>query len=30
MINDPYLDESFEIETGLKKARELLLEINKM
>lgn len=30
LINDPNLDWTFDIETGLKKARELLLEINKM
>lgn len=30
LINDPYLDWSFDIEKWLKKARKLLLEINKM
>jgi 3-deoxy-7-phosphoheptulonate synthase len=30
LINDPYLDDSFRVEDGLKKARELLLEINGM
>lgn len=30
LINDPHLDGSFDIETGLRKARELLVEINKM
>lgn len=28
LINDPYLNNSFEINTGLKKARQLLLDIN--
>lgn len=30
LINDPHLDWTFDIEYGLKKARKLLLEINKM
>ncbi|MDP2090059.1 MAG: 3-deoxy-7-phosphoheptulonate synthase [Candidatus Gracilibacteria bacterium] len=30
LINDPFLDGSFDIEKGLKKARKLLLEINKL
>ncbi len=30
LINDPHLDESYDIETGLKTARHLLLEINDM
>ncbi|CAG0973351.1 3-deoxy-7-phosphoheptulonate synthase [Burkholderiales bacterium] len=30
LINDPYLDDSFRVEDGLKKARELLLAINAM
>ncbi len=30
LINDPYLDDSFRIEDGLKKARDLLLKINGM
>ena len=30
LINDPYLDDSFRVEEGLKKARELLLKINGM
>ncbi len=30
LINDPKLDESFEINTGLRVARQLLLEINEM
>ncbi len=30
LINDPGLDGSFEIETGLRRARELLLKINEM
>ncbi|MBI3147258.1 MAG: 3-deoxy-7-phosphoheptulonate synthase [Betaproteobacteria bacterium] len=30
LINDPYLDDSFQVEVGLKKARELLLRINGM
>jgi len=30
LINDPYMDDSFEIETGLKQARELLLWISEL
>ncbi|WP_374319741.1 3-deoxy-7-phosphoheptulonate synthase [Aquabacterium sp.] len=30
LINDPYLDESFKIDEGLRMARQLLLEINRM
>jgi 3-deoxy-7-phosphoheptulonate synthase len=30
LINDPYLDESFRIDEGLRMARQLLLEINRM
>ena len=30
LINDPYLDESFRIDEGLRIARQLLLEINKL
>jgi 3-deoxy-7-phosphoheptulonate synthase len=30
LINDPYLDESFDINNGLRIARELLLDINEM
>ena len=30
LINDPYLDESFRIDEGLRMARQLLLEINQM
>ena len=30
LINDPYLDESFRIDEGLRMARHLLLEINRM
>ena len=30
LINDPYLDESFKIDEGLRMARHLLLEINRM
>ncbi len=30
LINDPHMDDSFDIETGLEKARELLLWINKL
>lgn len=30
LINDPYLDESFRIEEGLRIARQLLLDINRM
>jgi len=30
LINDPYLDESFKIEEGLRIARQLLIEINRM
>jgi 3-deoxy-7-phosphoheptulonate synthase len=30
LINDPYLDNSFEINDGLRQARKLLLEINQM
>ena len=30
LINDPYLDDSFKIEEGLRKGRELLLDINEM
>ncbi|MCK5819088.1 MAG: 3-deoxy-7-phosphoheptulonate synthase [Psychromonas sp.] len=30
LINDPHMDDSFEIETGLEKARELLLWISKL
>jgi 3-deoxy-7-phosphoheptulonate synthase len=30
LINDPHLDGSYDIDTGLKKARELLLQINGM
>jgi len=30
LINDPYLDGSFDIETGLRQARKLLLDINGM
>src|ERR1044071_8542908 len=30
LINDPPLDGSYDIDTGLKKARELLLQINDM
>jgi 3-deoxy-7-phosphoheptulonate synthase len=30
LINDPYLDESFRIDEGLRMARQLLIEINRM
>ena len=30
LINDPYLDESFKIDEGLRIARQLLIEINKL
>jgi 3-deoxy-7-phosphoheptulonate synthase len=30
LINDPYLDQSFRIDEGLRMARQLLLEINRM
>ena len=30
LINDPYLDDSFQIEEGLQKARKLLLDLNEM
>ena len=30
LINDPYLDDSFKLEDGLKIARQLMLEINQM
>ena len=30
LINDPYLDESFKIDEGLRMARQLLLEINRL
>jgi 3-deoxy-7-phosphoheptulonate synthase len=30
LINDPYLDESYRIDEGLRMARQLLLEINRM
>ena len=30
LINDPYLDESFRIDEGLRIARQLLLEINRL
>nr|WP_316643511.1 3-deoxy-7-phosphoheptulonate synthase [uncultured Roseateles sp.] len=30
MINDPYLDESYRIDEGLRMARQLLLEINRL
>ncbi|WP_294637629.1 3-deoxy-7-phosphoheptulonate synthase [uncultured Aquabacterium sp.] len=30
LINDPYMDESFKIDEGLRMARQLLLEINRM
>ena len=30
LINDPYLDESYKIDEGLRMARQLLLEINRM
>ncbi|MBC8441345.1 MAG: 3-deoxy-7-phosphoheptulonate synthase [Deltaproteobacteria bacterium] len=30
LINDPFLDESYDIEKGLKKARSLLIDINQM
>ena len=30
LINDPHLDDSFEIEEGLQKARKLLLDLNEM
>jgi len=30
LINDPYLDSTYDIDEGLKKARSLLIEINKM
>jgi len=30
LINDPYLDESFRIDEGLRIARQLLIEINRM
>ena len=30
LINDPYLDESFRIDEGLRMARQLLLEINRL
>jgi len=30
LINDPYLDESFKIEEGLRIARQLLIEINRL
>src|SRR5713101_971684 len=30
LINDPHLDGSYDIDTGLKKARSLLLELNAM
>lgn len=30
LINDPHLDGSYDIETGLRQARELLLQINEM
>ncbi len=30
LINDPYLDESFRIDEGLRMARQLLLDINRM
>ena len=30
MINDPYMDDSFHIEEGLKKARKLLLDISEL
>ena len=30
LINDPHLDGSYDIETGMRKARELLLKINEM
>lgn len=30
LINDPHMDESFDIEAGLRRARELLVDINEM
>ena len=30
LINDPHMDESFDIESGLRKARTLLIDINKL
>jgi phospho-2-dehydro-3-deoxyheptonate aldolase len=30
LINDPYLDESFRIDEGLRMARQLLIEINRL
>src|ERR1700759_4054761 len=30
LINDPHLDGSFDMETGLRRARELLLEVNEL
>lgn len=30
LINDPHLDESFDINTGLRRARKLLLDLNQM
>ena len=30
LINDPYLDESYRIDEGLRMARQLLIEINRM
>ena len=30
LINDPYLNDSFDIETGLRKARKLLIELSEL
>jgi 3-deoxy-7-phosphoheptulonate synthase len=30
LINDPYLDESYRIDEGLRIARQLLIEINRL